>query len=441
MSSDLPATEPVITVRRGLVLNPRALVTRLRTDPMLRNSAIYLVGSTLAGLLGYVFHFETGHLLGPSGYSVVASAIAALYVLNLPLIGLQLASARYASIAAAREQLHAVAPMLMRLTALSLLAGLPVVAVLVIFANEFARFLNLSDVRIVYLLAGAELIGLVVTVNRGALQGLRRFVSLSANMVVDMTGRLVAAGAFVLSGLGPLGALAALLVGPAIAYGQSFVALRPRTASQGPIDKIEGLGSYAALATVASVGVNYLFSIDTLLAKHFLTADAAGVYAAAAVLARVVYFLGLSVSSVMFPEVATLHARNEGHFHVVDLALLMVGTMGVALIAAYSLFPGLVLLPYGPSFVPARSYLGVFALALTLLAIANLLINYLLSIARRSFVIPLFGACILETLLISLFHSSIWQILTMVVITLGALAGALGMMYVSDRVVARRVVV
>ena len=429
-----PANSPARS-RGGL----RALIARIGSDPVLRNSAIYLTGSVFAGFLGYVFHFETGHLLGASSYAVVASAIAALYLLTLPVIGLQLVSARFTSVAVARGRPGLVLPMVLRLTGFSLLVGVPVAAALVVFAPQVAGFLNLSDQRVVYVLAFAALATLGVRLNRGALQGLRKFVSLSANLIVDMITRLAVAAVLVFSGFGAIGAVIAIVAGPAVAYGQSLVTLRSGSAAAGPADSFEGIGRYTVLATVASVGVSFLFSIDTLLAKHFLDATQAGVYAAASVLARVVYFLGLSVAGVMFPEVATLHARNEKHFHVVDLALLLVGGMGVALIAAYTLFPGLVLLPYGPTFDPAKSYLGVFAVALTLLALANLLISYFLSMARTAFVVPLFLACALETGLIALFHSGISQILEMVLITLALLAGTMAAMYLVDRGVLRRV--
>jgi O-antigen/teichoic acid export membrane protein len=408
-------------------------VARLKADPVLRNNAIYLTGSVLAGFLGYVFHFETGHLLGPGPYAVVASAIAALYVLTLPVIGLQLVSARYASLAAAKGRQHTVLPMLLRITAYSLLGGLPVAALLIVLAPQVARFLNLSDPRIVYVLAFGALATLLVTVNRGALQGMRRFMALSANMVIDLTGRLAMAGALVAAGLGALGAVAAIVFGPAFAYAQSFLFLRRTSPSTEGPDTSEGIGRYAVMATVASIGVNYLFSIDTVLAKHFLAAEAAGLYAAASVLARVVYFLGLSVTSVMFPEVATLHARNERHFHVVDLSLGLVGGVGVALITAYAVVPGLVLLPYGSGFDGARPYLAFFALALTMLATANLLINYFLSMARASFAAPLFAVCALETVLIGLFHNGIWQILRDVLASLGVLTAMMGTMYAADR--------
>lgn len=415
------------------LLDPRALFKQLKKDPIVRNGLIYLTGSVVVGLFGYVFHFETGRLLGPAGYAVVASAVAGLYLLTLPVVGLQLVSARFASIAAARNQSSTILPMVLRMTGYSLIGTVPVLALLVVFSDEVARFLNLTDKRVVYLLALAGLATVVVTINRGAIQGLRRFVALSGNMLIDMAGRLVLAGGFIALGFGALGAVAAVACGPALAYGQSFLLLRRGSAGSVLADKVEGLGGYTLLATLASVGTNYLFSADTLLAKHFLAAEAAGIYAAASVLARVVYFLGLSVAGVMFPEVATLHARDQAHFHVVDLSLLLVGGMGLALVSTYFLFPNLVLLPYGSSFAPARTYLGAFAVALTMLALSNLLINYFLSIARKSFLVPLLLGCLLETGLIALFHSSIWQILTMVMISVGLLLGGLGILYAKDR--------
>lgn len=422
-----------------MALKPRELLAHIRSDRLIRNSAIFLAGSVLAGFFGYVFHFETGHLLGPSAYAVVASAIAALYLLTLPVVGLQLVSARFASLAMAADQPHAIVPMLLRVSGFSMLFGLPISLVLVLFSSEVAHFLNLSDHRVVYVLAFAGLVAIVITVNRGALQGMQRFVALSGNLLVDMGSRLVLAGALIFVGFGALGAVAAMALGPAVAYVQSFFLLRRPIGAATGTQKMEGIGGYAVLATVASVGTNYLFSVDTLLAKHYLASEAAGIYAAAAVLARVVYFLSLSVAGAMFPEVATLHARNEAHFHVVEFALLLVAGMGLALIAAYSLFPGLVLFPYGAGFSPARPYLGLFALALTLLALANLLINYFLSIARTAFLAPLFGACVVETLLIAIFHASIWQILTMVLITLGLLSVVMGLLYSADRFGMKRV--
>ena len=419
------------------VLKPRALLALLRSDRMLRNNAIFLTGSVLAGALGYVFHFETGHLLGPSNYAIVASAIAGLYLLTLPVVGLQLVSARYASLLAARNQQHAIVRMLLQITLFSLAAAVPIAVLLIVFAPAAAAFFNIPDPRIVWVLALAAISALLVTINRGALQGLQRFVALSANIVIDMVSRLAIAGVLIAASFGAAGAVGAIALGPTVAYAATFLVLRHPRSEEQATERVEGLGSYALLATVASVGINYLFSIDTLLAKHYLSPDSAGLYAASAVLARVVYFLGVSIAGVMFPEVAALHARNEKHFHVVDRSIALVAATGIALIVAYTLVPGLVLLPYGPGFAGARPYLGTFALALALLAIGNLFTNYFLSIAKATLIIPLLLACVAETALIALFHASMWQILIDVVVSLGMLAAVTSGMYLSDRFFAR----
>jgi O-antigen/teichoic acid export membrane protein len=415
------------------LLEPRRSLVRLKSDHLVRNSVVYLSGSLLAGGLGYVFHFETGRLLGPSGYAIVAAAIAALYLLTLPVVILQLVAARFTSLAAGTGALATIRPLILRLSGLGLLVASPFLLLLVVFAPAVAAFLKISDDRLVYALVLAGVATLLVTVNRGALQGLRSFFALAGNTLLDTGSRLLFAALFIAVGFGPVGAFAAFIFGPAIAYGHSLFLLRRLSSGGIAAEPIEGLGSYALLAASAGVGVNYLFTADTLLAKHYLGAESAGIYAAASVLARVVYFLGLTVAGVMFPEVATLHARNEAHFHVVDLALLLIGAIGVALIVLYTTLPGVVLLPYGATFAPVTKYLGAFAVALTMLALANLLINYFLSIARARFVAPLLAACVLETLLIALFHSSIWQILDMVLVTFAILSATLAALYVRDR--------
>ena len=411
------------------------LLLRLRRDPLLRNSAIYLTASLAAGFLGYVYHFETGRLLGPAQYAVVAAAIAGLSLLTLPAIVLQFVSARFTSVLAARGRDDEIRPFLVRVSGLSLIAALPVAGLVVLAAPTVARSMNLPDQRVIYLLAAAAVLTLLTTVNRGALQGLGAFFALSGNTVLDMAGRLVLAGAFIALGFGVLGAVAAVLIGPAIAYVQGIWLLRSRTVRRrvtAGAARVEGLASYALLASFAGVGVNFLFSIDTLLAKRYLSSSDAGIYAAASVLARVVFFLGLTVSGVMFPEVAGRHARDEDHLHIVDRSLALLCGIGALLVAVYLLLPGLVLLPYGSHFIPVKPYLGPFAVALTLLAVSNLLISYFLSVAQGRFIIPLLVACGLEPLLITLFHANAWQILGMVLVALAVLCGSLTAMYVVE---------
>ena len=384
--------------------------------------------------MGYIFHFVTGRLLGPTPYGVVASAVAALYLLTLPALVMQTISMRFTSVLAAHGELGSVRYLLIRLSALNGLFGGLLVVGLLAGGAAAARFLQLPDQRLISVLAITALVTLFVSANRGVLQGLRRFAALSTNMIVDMATRVVIGAGLIVSGFGVIGALLGVLLGPALAYGQSFFFLRSVRQSSGPSTvSIGSVGRYALPTAIGVIGVTYLFNVDVVLAKHYLSPEAAGIYAAASVLARVVYFLGVTIAGVMFPEVAALHARNQAHFHVVDASLLFLLILGAALVGVYVTLPALVLLPYGAGFVAVRPYLGPFALALSLLAVANVLVNYFLSVNSPKFVPVLLGACVLETILVAAFHDGAARILTMVLITLGLLAFTLAALYTVER--------
>lgn len=412
------------------------MLGRLSSNRLLRYNAIYLAGTLAAGGLGYVFHFATGRLLGPAQYAVVASALSALYILTLPALVVQIVSARFTSLAVARGERGHLWPLLLQVSALGLGFGIPIAAILGVLAGPLTGYLQLSDQRVVYVLIAASLVAPLVAATRGALQGMQRFLALSINTMLDQAVRVVGATLLILSRFGAVGGTLALVLGPLTAYVQSlFMFGGPSVdAHMARRASFWQLGRYAAISAVAAVGTTYLYNVDVVLSKHYLVASAAGIYAAASVLGRVAYFLGLTITQVMFPEVATLHARDEPHFHVVDMSLGLLVGVSLLLMAFYAVLPGVVLLPFGGAFTQVENYLWPFAAALGMLAIANLLTNYFLSINSAKFAAPLIGACVAETVLISIFHSNVSQILWMVVISIGALVVVLGALYLMERV-------
>ena len=410
------------------------MISRLASHRLLRHNVIYLGGTLAAGGLGYVYHFATGRLLGPAEYAVVASAVAALYLLNLPALVVQLVSARFTSLAAARGQLGNLPGLLLQVSALGLGVGLVISILLALLSGPAASYLRIGDRRVIYVLIAASLVAPLVAATRGALQGLQRFLALSLNTVLDMTVRVLGATLLILARFGALGGAFALVLGPVGAYVQSLFLLRGlRGRTAGVPASFAQVGRYAAMSAIAAIGTTWLYNADVVLSKHYLVAAAAGIYAASSVLGRVAYFLGVTVAQVMFPEVAALHARDEPHFHVVDLSMALVGVVSLALVLMYAAVPGLVVLPFGSAFTPVEQYLWPFALALGLLSLANLLINYFLSIGSLKFAGPLAAACVLETGLIVAFHGAVGQIVWMVVITMAALTASLGALYLLER--------
>ncbi len=427
-------SSPEGSVSAGVAIPRPSLASRLRADRLIRNNAIYLTGSVAVGAFGYIFHFATGRLLGPATYAIIASMVSALSLLSLPSLVLQTTAARFVSLSMAHADEGAVRRLLLRLTVVCALGIVVGAAILAALAPALANYLHLADTRFVYLLVLASSVALLVSILRGAMQGLSRFLLLSVNTLLDMASRVVVAVGLIIAGLGAIGGAAAIAAGPIVAYAQSLFALRRFIRSKKETSlPLSDVGRYSISAMVAAAGITYLLNIDVILAKHYLPGHESGIYAAGAVLGRVIYFLGMTVAAVMFPEVTLRHARGEAHFLVVEKSLLLLIVMSGGLVLGYAVLPGLVIGPFGQSFVQAGSYLVFFAVALSLFAIAVLFVNYFLSINSPRFIGPLLLACLLDTALITAFHASAIQVVSMVMISMAVLLAALGALYAADR--------
>jgi len=163
-------------------------------------------------------------------------------------------------------------------------------------------------------------------------------------------------------------------------------------------------------AIVFFIGQVIINNIDIILVKHFFTAELAGLYAAVALVGRVLYFAAWSIVSAMFPISAA--ARGEDNRHVLYLPLLIVLLMSIAFIAVLALFPGFIIhLVLGEGFRSAEPLLSLYAAATGLYALAVVLMTYEMSrkIANTGWLQLLVSGALV--FLIYTFHSSLRQVI------------------------------
>jgi O-antigen/teichoic acid export membrane protein len=195
---------------------------------------------------------------------------------------------------------------------------------------------------------------------------------------------------------------------------------------------LRSLWLYSIFAAIAATGIVALYSIDTVLARHFLSASEAGLYAALATLGRIVLFITNSVAIIMFPRVVALHERGEPHAHVVVQAALGILALACVVEGVFYLFPLLITkLLFGQAFISIVGLLPLYGAAMLLLAFAQVLAMYFLAIGNRVFVLVIFFACVLQVALIVWHHVQIIQLVQGVLIANGALALALSAIWIS----------
>src|SRR3989440_2896984 len=416
-----------LATRESLTTTQQRLYSRILANRYLRHNILLLATNVLAGIFAYLLHPFLGHIMGIQEYGQVAALIALSLVLDTPTQIIATVAAKYASSLSASEDYARLNDFIRRLTAILLVAGVGITAAFVAISGYVASFFHLNSQQGVILLGLILSVWFVTPLNRGTLQGLQRFGWFATITLLSAFLRLVLPIGFVLLGLGVSGAMLGILVSALLTYLVSFQPLReflrgPRTRT----GSLRSLWFYSILAVAASGGVVALYSIDTVLARHFLSAREAGLYAALATIGRTVLFITSSIGLVMFPRVVALHERGKPHRGTGGQAILGVLILSAAVEIAFYFAPSFITkLLFGQAFIAVAGQLPLYGMAMLLLAIAQVLVIYFLAIGNRIFVLIILLACALQIGLIAWHHCDIAQLVMAVIVSNTAHALAL----------------
>ncbi len=417
---------PSVT-RGSLSATGQRFFGQLFASRYLRQSILLLATNLLAGIFAYLVHPFLGHIMSIQDYGQVAALISFALVLATPTQIISITATKYASSlppSGAEAQLN---DFIRRLTVILLIAGIGITAVFAAISSYVALFFHLNSPQEVMLLGLIFIVSLITPLNQGTLQGLQRFVWYAAIILLLAFLRLVLAIGFVLIGFGINGAILGIVLSTWLVY---LVSLKPLLKIlRGPrthIGSLRPLWSYSILVSAVTTGIVILFSLDTFLTRHFMSASDAGLYAALATIGRTVLLITTGITTAMFPRVVALHERGEPYIRIVIQAMLGVLAVSVPVEILFYLAPSLVTkILFGQAFMPISGQLAPYGVAMLLLAVGWVIINYFLAIGNRPFVLIIFLACVLQTGLIARYHATISEVVQAVVVTNAALLLAL----------------
>jgi len=292
-------------------------------------------------------------------------------------------------------------------------------------SGKIAGFLNISSVTPVVLIAAALGVGLLAPVNLGTLQGLHRFGYVGGTTILGSVSKLGLGMLLVYLGWGVYGALASLSLAGLAVLGLSAFALKalwtPAKEKKSGVSWRE-MFSYGLPAAGASLCFMALSNIDMVLVRHYFSPEEAGIYAAAGVLGRVVLYAPGAIVLVLFPMMARSHAKNGNAFRLLDRGMLYAGGIAGAGAIGYALFPELFLrMLFGGKYAAASPLLRLFGVAMVPLSLMAVLMHFNLAQRRTRFLISMAAACILEVVLIGVYHTDLHTVLWILLGVGGAL--------------------
>src|SRR5438132_1848978 len=308
---------PQIGQEGSLAVAPLGSSGALRAR-LLGGSMVMLISSAMVGGINLLYNILIARWLGAVQFGHAAAVYTLLMLLSSVTLAFQLVCSKFV---AQSEALEAKAGVYVSLHRSSWKVGTILGVLLVLASSAVSSYLKLPTRTYIILLGVGTALYVPLGVRRGLLQGMYDFRRLAENFVVEVLVKLVGAILLLVLGWGVTGVIAAVTASLGVAYLMAYPQKDLRVATKPDLPASFWEGMQAAVFFVGQVIIN---NVDIVLVKHFFSAGEAGLYAAVALVGRVVYMLSWSVVSSMFPVSAGARSDERGGRMVLTTTFLLV---------------------------------------------------------------------------------------------------------------------
>jgi O-antigen/teichoic acid export membrane protein len=385
---------------------PKTLHSRI-----LSGSFILLSGSGLATVINLAYNIAVARFLGPKGFGNATAVYTLLTFISAVTLSFQLISAKVVAQQKSPEGKSAGYRSFHRA---AWGCGIFFALLLVLFQRAIADYLNLPNPVLVVLIAIGIAFYIPLGSRRGYLQGAYGFRRLATSLVLEGAIRLGGSLLLILMGFGVRGVIAANSAAVAVAY----FAIVPKLAARIPNPlRLRHAFREMSQAVVFFSGQVLINNCDIVLVKHFFVPEAAGLYAAVAMVGRVIFSFSQAIVNSMFPLVAGTREEERKDLTVIATSLLLVLSIGSAMALVLRLLPaGMWTAFFGAGFQVAGKHnlpylLALYAITTVTYSLSAVIITYEMSykIANTSWIQLAFSGVVIAG--ICLFHSSLRQVI------------------------------
>jgi len=375
------------------------IVSRLRQNQFLRHNAIFFVGSLAVGALNYLYYPVLGRLLQPTAFGEVQTLVSLFLQLNIFLTVFGLVTA---NIAANYNDAVRRNYIIFELERIALGISAVLLLVSLVFGTQLQGFFRFDSSWPFVVLVLAVVINVPATLRTSFVCGQHGFGIASVSNLLVALAKIIFSAGLAAIGLSTLGAIwgvaaAQFLALCYIAYWAHRLGLeRPAGASLLAKPDFGLIGpelKYAGFVLVGSLIITLQFSIDILVVKHYFDAYTAGLYAAIATVARIIFFVTGSLAQVLMPSVKLQQAAARNR-QLLFMSFGLLAATSLPLVLIFAFFPGtIVSVLMGGKYATFAGLLPWLSLAIFMIAAVNLLISYHMALRHyRSVLIVGVGA-------------------------------------------------
>lgn len=392
------------------MVNPVTHRTKTLQARIVSGSVVLLSGSGLTMVINLLYNIAVARFLGTRGYGHATVIYTILTLLSAITLSFQIVATKLIAQQPSEEGKAAVYRFFHRG---AWGCGILVTLALVLFAAPIADYLNLPSSSLIAIISIGAGFYIPLGVRRGYIQGTCGFRALAMNMILEQGVRLGGSLLMIFAGTGLAGVIAANSAAEAVAY--LSIRFKLHGHARNPL-----LRSYVlretGQATVFFAGQMLISNCGIVLVNHFFDAHDAGLYAAVAMVGRVIFSFSQAVVNSTFPLVAGTGDEERRDLRVIATSLMLVLGVGAAISIGLCIAPAALWTHlFGADFAVAGRYnlpylLAVYALATVIYSLGAVIITFEMSykIANTSWVQLAFSGVLIAA--ICTFHSSLREV-------------------------------
>jgi O-antigen/teichoic acid export membrane protein len=344
-------------------------------------AGLLFVAIAFMNVCSFVFHVAASRLLQPQAYGALGALVAMMFFLVVPANALQ--AAIVASVAR-RHPPGDTAPISLRhLTLVTGGIGLGVFCLGALLSPIINDFLHLHSLIAVVLLSLLLLPSLVSIVVRSVLIGQGYFRPAAVSIAIAAATRVITTLLLIQIGMGVAGAVAGTVVSEVLGLLVLARHVRAGWIRDNNAPAVTVSHRDVAAGMVAFTGFWLFIGLDAFLARHFLSAQASGFYAAASTAGRAALFLPQAVSLIALPRFAETHRERPQALTVLNHSLTIVAILGALTTLGLTICSHIVIrLLFGSAYSASGTIVGELAGASALMGAANVLMHF--HLAQRS---------------------------------------------------------
>lgn len=367
------------------------------------------VTMNLFNLLNLIFHFSMGRMLGPTDYGILVALLALVEIYSIPSEVIGNVITKYTSQLKAHEEEGKIKYLLSKSLRWAILLSVTFFIILTVagfFLSSFLR-INFWLILITNLLVFSLLLNPIV---KGILQGRKKFAKLGACFLFEGVIKLFVAIALVILGFKVSGAIGGIIAGAFGGLILTFYFNKEVLVKQTEKIKFEKIKFDWIPYFVVTVAILLVMNLDVIFSRRFFSDVQSGNYAVLSTLGKMLFIGTIAISKVLFPISANENTLGKNTSKHLFKSILIFALIAIAATGFLSIFSRqLILFLYGPQYLETSNLLVYSCIALSFLALSNLILIYELSINHIKYGVALFILPLLEVAIFYFFHSTISQ--------------------------------